>query len=66
MFYISTLMLRAGVEPRIKLVPQSIRPSRGARDSGVSSGVAAVDVLCMESKKHILDTIENVYKDPTE
>ena len=66
-FCIPTSMLRVGDEQPIQLSARaaSERPHRHARDSGVSASVSALLALCADSKKHILDMIENVYKDPS-
>ena len=42
-FCIPTSMLRAGVEPRIKLTPQSARPERAALNCGVSAGATVTN-----------------------
>ena len=56
-------MLRVGPEHKIDLTARASRLDRDARNIGVSAGAATMYNLGAKSKKHIIDVIENVFKD---
>ena len=60
---IPTSMLRVGPEHKIDLTARASRPDQDARNIGVSAGAATMYNLGAKSKKHIIDVIENVFKD---
>jgi hypothetical protein len=62
-FTIPVSMLRVGPEHPIMLTPRAVRPQRSARDTGVSTGVSPMLDLSLNSNNHIIDMIENVFKD---